>query len=51
MSALPSILPDPLPLELDGVSARKAQSIARRTLDFHVTAVEIRSIHDSFGMP
>lgn len=32
-------------------SAERAAEIAQRTLDFHVTAVEIRSIHDSFGMP
>jgi hypothetical protein len=31
-------------------SAERAEAIARRVLDFHVTAVEVREIHDSFGM-
>lgn len=30
-------------------SPERAQAIARRVLDFHVTAVEVRLIHDSFG--
>jgi hypothetical protein len=28
----------------------RARAIAERVLDFHVTAVEVRQIHDSFGM-
>jgi hypothetical protein len=31
-------------------SAAQAASIAERVLDFHVTAVEVRQVHDSFGM-
>jgi hypothetical protein len=31
-------------------SAARARSIAERVLDFHVTAVEVREVHDSFGM-
>jgi len=29
---------------------RAARQIAERVLDFHVTAVEVRSIQDSVGM-
>jgi hypothetical protein len=35
---------------IDCQSAEHAASIAERILDFHVTAVEVREIHDSFGM-
>jgi len=35
---------------LDCESHEWALSIAERTLDSHVTAVEVRQIHDSFGM-
>ena len=35
---------------IDAASPQRAISIAERTLDFHVTAVEVRAIHDWFGM-
>jgi hypothetical protein len=35
---------------IDCASPHRARTIAERVLDFHVTAVEIRPIHDSFGM-
>ena len=35
---------------LDCASPQRARAIAERVLDFHVTAVEVRPIHDSFGM-
>lgn len=35
---------------IDCQSAEHAAAIATRVLDFHVTAVEVREIHDSFGM-
>ena len=28
----------------------RARAIAERVLDFHVVAVEVRPVHDSFGM-
>jgi hypothetical protein len=34
---------------LDCATAERAEAIAERMLDWHVTAVEIRSVHDSFG--
>ena len=35
---------------IDCASPDRACAIAERVLDFHVTAVELRPIHDSFGM-
>jgi hypothetical protein len=35
---------------IDCTSPDRARAIAGRVLDFHVTAVEVRPIHDSFGM-
>jgi hypothetical protein len=35
---------------IDYASPERARAIAARVLDFHVTAVEVRTIHDSFGM-
>lgn len=35
---------------LECESAERARAIAERVLDFHVTAVEVRQVHDSFGM-
>jgi hypothetical protein len=35
---------------IDCASPNRARAIAERVLDFHVTAVEVRPIHDSFGM-
>lgn len=35
---------------LECVNEERALDIARRVLDFHVTAVEVRRIHDVFGM-
>jgi hypothetical protein len=35
---------------IDCASPERARAIAGRVLDFHVTAVEVRPIHDSFGM-
>jgi hypothetical protein len=31
-------------------SPERAQTIAERVLDFHVVAVEVRAIHDTYGM-
>jgi hypothetical protein len=36
---------------IDCASPQRAHAIAERVLDFHVTAVEVRPIHDSFGIP
>ncbi len=35
---------------IDCENAERAAAIAERVLDFHVTAVEVREIHDWFGM-
>jgi hypothetical protein len=35
---------------IDCASPERARAIAERVLDFHVTAVEVRPVHDSFGM-
>ncbi|MFF4416649.1 YciI family protein [Streptosporangium sp. NPDC001559] len=35
---------------IDCASPERAREIAGRVLDFHVVAVEIRPVHDSFGM-
>ena len=35
---------------IDCAGPDRAREIAERVLDFHVTAVEVRPIHDSFGM-
>jgi len=35
---------------LECPSPERARAIAERVLDFHVVAVEVRSVHDSFGM-
>lgn len=35
---------------IDCASPERARAIAERVLDFHVVAVEVRPIHDSFGM-
>jgi hypothetical protein len=35
---------------VDCASPERAREIAERVLDFHVVAVEVRPIHDSFGM-
>lgn len=35
---------------LECESAERAREIASRVLDFHVVAVEVRPVHDSFGM-
>jgi hypothetical protein len=35
---------------IDCASPQRARAIAERVLDFHVTAVEVRPVHDSFGM-
>jgi hypothetical protein len=35
---------------VDCESAERAGAIAERVLDFHVVAVEVRPVHDSFGM-
>lgn len=35
---------------LECESAQRAREIAARVLDFHVVAVEVRPIHDWFGM-
>ncbi|GLX98768.1 hypothetical protein Hesp01_67180 [Herbidospora sp. NBRC 101105] len=35
---------------VDCASPERAHAIANRVLDFHVVAVEVRPIHDSFGM-
>ncbi|MFL6122388.1 YciI family protein [Actinophytocola sp.] len=34
---------------LDCASPERAEAIAERMLDWHVTAVEVRAVHDSFG--
>lgn len=34
---------------IDCARPERARAIAERILDFHVTAVEVRQIHDSFG--
>jgi hypothetical protein len=31
-------------------TSQRARAIAERVVDFHVTGVEVRPIHDSFGM-
>jgi hypothetical protein len=35
---------------IDCASLERARAIAERVLDFHVVAVEVRPIHDTFGM-
>ncbi|MDX2649772.1 YciI family protein [Streptomyces sp. PA03-1a] len=35
---------------VDCTSPERAREIARRVVDFHVVAVEVRPVHDSFGM-
>ncbi|WP_406208875.1 YciI family protein [Kitasatospora sp. NBC_01560] len=35
---------------LDCETPERARAIAERVVDFHVVAVEVRPIHDSFGM-
>ncbi|MFB7616315.1 YciI family protein [Kitasatospora sp. NPDC056181] len=35
---------------LDCATPERARAIAERVLDFHVVAVEVRPVHDSFGM-
>jgi hypothetical protein len=35
---------------IDCTTPERAREIAERVLDFHVVAVELRPIHDSFGM-
>ncbi|MGQ4417927.1 YciI family protein [Streptomyces sp. SAS_269] len=35
---------------VDCASPERARAIAERVLDFHVVAVEVRPVHDSFGM-
>jgi hypothetical protein len=35
---------------LECESTERAREIAARVLDFHVVAVEVRPVHDSFGM-
>ncbi|MEV7176471.1 YciI family protein [Kitasatospora sp. NPDC093679] len=35
---------------LDCASPERAREIAGRVVDFHVVAVEVRPVHDSFGM-
>ncbi|MER7579804.1 YciI family protein [Kitasatospora sp. NPDC097691] len=35
---------------IDCASPERAREIAGRVLDFHVVAVEVRPVHDSFGM-
>jgi hypothetical protein len=35
---------------VDCASPERARAIAERVLDFHVTAAEVRPIHDSFGI-
>lgn len=35
---------------VDCVSRERALEIAGRVVDFHVVAVEVRPVHDSFGM-
>ncbi|MEU9079545.1 YciI family protein [Kitasatospora sp. NPDC004745] len=35
---------------LECASPERAREIAERVLDFHVVAVEVRPVHDAFGM-
>lgn len=35
---------------IECATPRRARDIAERVLDFHVVAVEVRPIHDTFGM-
>ncbi|MFF4364453.1 YciI family protein [Streptomyces sp. NPDC001604] len=35
---------------IDCATPERAREIAERVLDFHVVAVEVRPVHDSFGM-
>ncbi|MGW1795263.1 YciI family protein [Streptomyces sp. NPDC001984] len=35
---------------IDCASPERAREIAERILDFHVVAVEVRPVHDAFGM-
>jgi hypothetical protein len=35
---------------VDCASPERARAIAERVLDFHVVAVEVRPVHDAFGM-
>ncbi|MER5598684.1 YciI family protein [Streptomyces sp. NPDC002265] len=35
---------------IDCASPERAREIAGRVLDFHVVAVEVRPVHDAFGM-
>ncbi|AUY52816.1 YciI family protein [Streptomyces sp. CB01881] len=35
---------------IDCATPERARAIAERVLDFHVVAVEVRPVHDSFGM-
>ncbi|MFF7992293.1 YciI family protein [Kitasatospora xanthocidica] len=35
---------------IDCANPERAREIAERVLDFHVVAVEVRPVHDSFGM-
>jgi len=35
---------------IDCATPERAREIAERVLDFHVVAIEIRPIHDTFGM-
>ncbi|MEV6209349.1 YciI family protein [Kitasatospora sp. NPDC051914] len=35
---------------LECATAERAREIAERVVDFHVVAVEVRPVHDSFGM-
>ncbi|MGW7410271.1 YciI family protein [Streptomyces sp. NPDC054833] len=35
---------------IDCAGPERARAIAERVLDFHVVAVEVRPIHDAFGM-
>lgn len=35
---------------VDCATPERAREIAARVLDFHVVAVEVRAIHDAFGM-
>ncbi|MFF3559227.1 YciI family protein [Streptomyces sp. NPDC002574] len=35
---------------IECASPERAREIAERVVDFHVVAVEVRAVHDSFGM-
>jgi hypothetical protein len=35
---------------IDRAGPERTRAIAERVLDFHVVAVEVRPMHDSFGM-